>query len=277
MTFLNNVQMKNAVPILTLINPELILENTSKSVRIISLVPSQTELLHYLGLENEVVGITKFCIHPKEWHQSKIRVGGTKQYKTEVIDDLHPTIILGNKEENDKTQVLALSEKYPVWISDIKTLEDAYQMILEVGALFQKKEKAEALVKELKAAFGNLPVIGSLTKAAYFIWRKPFMVAGNGTFIHEMMKIAGFENVFGHQDRYPQTELSDLAKHQPEVILLSSEPYPFKEQHLEEFRIACPEAQVILVDGELFSWYGNRLLDSAAYFKKLKEIISVKK
>ena len=267
--------MKNTAPILTLINPELIPENTSKSVRIISLVPSQTELLHYLGLENEVVGITKFCIHPKKWY--KTRVGGTKQYKMEVIDDLQPTIILGNKEENDKAQILALSEKYPVWISDIKTLEDAYQMILEVGALFQKKEKAEELVKELKAAFGSLPAIDSLTKAAYFIWRKPFMVAGNGTFIHEMMKVAGFENIFSDSARYPQIELSDLAKHQPDVILLSSEPYPFKEKHLEEFRAICPEAQVILVDGELFSWYGNRLLDSAAYFKKLKEMISAKK
>lgn len=277
MTFFSSIQMKNSAPVLRRINPELTPNNNSLPLRIISLVPSQTELLHYLGLEEEVVGITKFCIHPKKWHQSKTRVGGTKEYKMEVIDTLQPTIILGNKEENDKEQVLALSQKYPVWISDIQTLEDACQMILEVGALFQRKEKATILVTELEGAFGGLPTVNLPTKAAYFIWRKPFMVAGNGTFIHEMMKIAGFENIFQDKIRYPQIELKDLEKHQPEVILLSSEPYPFKEKHLEEFKMACPKAQIILVDGELFSWYGNRLLYSAAYFKKLKKMISVKK
>lgn len=269
--------MKSETSILTQINPELKRSTTVSLLRIVSLVPSQTELLHYLGLENEVVGITKFCIHPKEWHQSKTRVGGTKQYKIPVIDNLEPTLILGNKEENDKKQILTLAQKYPVWISDIKTLEDAYQMILEVGELVQKQEKAEELVLRLKKAFLELPSFGSPVKAAYFIWRAPFMVAGKGTFIHEMMKIAGFENIFKDKERYPQIELNNLSERKPQVILLSSEPYPFQKKHLEEFRNTCPEAQIILVDGELFSWYGNRLLHSAAYFKQLQTSLFYKK
>ncbi len=269
--YVNNCDSMNSkTTILTHINPELRLSSDAPSLRIISLVPSQTELLHYLGLESEVVGITKFCVHPKEWHQSKNRVGGTKQYKMEVIDNLQPTLILGNKEENDKEQILTLAQKYPVWISDIKTLEDAYQMILEVGILIQKTEKAEKLVLQLKKSFLQLSSFDSSIKAAYFIWKAPFMVAGKGTFINEMMQVAGFENVFKDQERYPQVELRDLSKRQPKVILLSSEPYPFKEKHLEEFKSACPKAQIILVDGELFSWYGNRLLHSATYFKELQ-------
>ena len=237
--------------------------------RIISLVPSQTELLYYLGLDNEVVGITKFCVHPTHWYKTKTMIGGTKQYKLEIIDRLQPDLIIANKEENDKKQIEDLSQKYPVWISDIKTLDDAFNMILEIGMLLDKEDKAKNLAKILKMRFSAL----NFTKKhriAYFIWRKPYMIAANDTFINEMLKVAGYENVFESLSRYPEISLDQLKEKNLDIIFLSSEPYPFKEKHFDDFRKACPNAIIKLIDGELFSWYGNRLLKSADYFEELK-------
>ena len=233
--------------------------------RIISLVPSQTELLHYLGLEDEVVGITKFCVHPESWRQTKKIIGGTKQYHFDRIAALNPDLIIGNKEENSQIEIEKLALKYPVWLSDILTLEDAFDMILKIGVLVNRVEKSEKLVADLKNAFAKLKVKRT-QKAAYFIWRKPYMIAANDTFINEMLKIAGFENVFADKKRYPAITLAELSETQPEVILLSSEPFPFQEKHFEEFQKACPNATILLADGELFSWYGNRLLESAERF-----------
>jgi ABC-type Fe3+-hydroxamate transport system substrate-binding protein len=237
--------------------------------RIISLVPSQTELLHYLGLEEQVVGITKFCVYPKHWHKIKTKVGGTKQYNLETIKSLQPDLIVANKEENDKEQIEMLSKNYPVWISDIKTLTDALDMIVSVGQLVNKKIPALDLAKILKIQFSALQ-FDTKPKVAYLIWRKPYMVAANDTFIHEMLTIAGYENVFSLASRYPQITLEELGKRQPDLIFLSSEPYPFKEKHFEEFKAHCPNAKVLLVDGELFSWYGSRLLNTPSYFMELR-------
>ena len=101
-------------------------------LRIISLVPSQTELLHYLALDKEVIGITKFCVHPTSWFKNKTRVGGTKQYHFDRIEALSPNLIIANKEENDKEQIFKLAESYPVWVSDIKNLKDAYERIQSI-------------------------------------------------------------------------------------------------------------------------------------------------
>lgn len=241
--------------------------------RIVSLVPSQTELLHFLGLNEEVVGITKFCVHPGEWFRNKTRVGGTKKVKTEVIAKLQPDLIIGNKEENEQSQIKFLAERYPIWMSDIQTMPDALQMIGAVGSLVGKEESAKLLVKKINAEFNawkqeySTPIF----RAAYFIWREPYMVAAANTFIHELLQFAGFDNVFVNQNRYPTIELDQLSEAAPEVILLSSEPYPFKNKHFEEFKRVCPKAVIKIVDGELFSWYGSRLLQSVAYFRRLRE------
>lgn len=235
--------------------------------RIISLVPSQTELLHYLGLETEVVGITKFCVHPEKWFRSKQRIGGTKTYHLDRIDALQPDLIIANKEENDQAQVELLAQKYPVWISDIKNLGDALDMINRVGTLVGKSSKADILVQNIQEQFVNLATRATLQTAVYFVWREPYMVAGGDTFINEMMRFAGFQNLLENQPRYPEITLDQLAKMNPDAILLPSEPFPFKEKHLAEFQRICPNAAVQLVDGELYSWYGNRLLDAAKAFK----------
>lgn len=236
--------------------------------RIVSLVPSQTELLYDLGLDEEVVGITKFCIHPESWFRQKKRVGGTKTLNLDAIAALEPDLLIGNKEENERAQIETLQSLYPVWMSDVQTLEAAADMIGRIGELVGKAATAQALSQNIRRSFDALSTLETL-ETAYFIWRKPYMVAAADTFIDDMLKRAGFANVFGHLERYPEVDIPMLREARPAVILLSSEPYPFKEKHIKELRRECPNAAVCLVDGELFSWYGSRLLRSAAYFRTL--------
>ncbi|TXB60090.1 ABC transporter substrate-binding protein [Phaeodactylibacter luteus] len=238
--------------------------------RIISLVPSQTELLSYLGLGERVVGITKFCVHPQAWYRSKVRVGGTKQVHFDRISALDPDLILANKEENTREMVEALAEDYPIWVSDVDNLDTALQMIGQIGKIVGKGNEAAALAKQVQEGFGRLRQEGEPPlRAAYLIWERPLMVAGGGTFIDDMLCRAGFENVFRGQPRYPESSLESLSELAPDVVLLSSEPFPFRQQHIAAYRKALPEAAILLADGELFSWYGSRLLDSPAYFAKL--------
>lgn len=243
--------------------------------RIISLVPSQTELLYDLGLADEVVGITKFCIHPDEWFHKKTHVGGTKKIDFEKIKQLKPDLIIGNKEENEKGQIEQLMKDYKVWMSDIYTLEDALNMIVQVGTLVGKPQEAVNLKLQIQSQFNafnfKLSTLNSKLNVAYFIWRKPFMVAGNNTFINDMLNRCGFNNVFAssNSERYPEVSLQQIAETKPPMIILSSEPYPFREKHIQEFQSVCPDSKIILVDGELFSWYGSRLLYAPSYFENI--------
>lgn len=236
-------------------NREILLPEFPK--RIISLVPSQTELLYYFGLSEEVVGQTLFCIHPKEMHKTKPRVGGTKKLNIEKIESLMPDLIIGNKEENDQGQIEYLMNKFPVWMSDITTMNDAYQMIDSIGNIIGKKAQAELLLTKIKL---NFEKIDCLIKrpAVYLIWQKPWMAAGSDTFISSMMDCLGYQNLV--KGRYDEFTLEDLAELNPEVILLSSEPFPFKEKHQLELQKLLINIEIKLVDGEIFSWYGSRML-----------------
>lgn len=240
--------------------------------RIISLVPSQTELLHDLGLGDRVVGITKFCIHPDAWFRSKARVGGTKQVDLDKVRALKPDLIIGNKEENSQEDIEALEQEFPVWMSDVRNLTHALHMIVAIGGLTGTYDQADDLANRILAVFLPLQLLPRSGSAAYFIWRDPLMVAGGDTFISDMMHRAGFTNAFAHRkERYAEISPAELAAADPDVILLSSEPYPFAEKHLIEFNMICPGTPVKLVDGELFSWYGSRLLRSPAYFNGLRQ------
>jgi len=240
-----------------------------KYSRIISLVPSQTELLYHVGLETEVVGITKFCIHPQKWFREKVRIGGTKNVNFEKINALAPDLIIANKEENVKEQVEQLAEKYDVYISDINNLEDALLMINDVGNLTGQSKNALDLNEKIRDGFEKLEAISSRKRkisAAYFIWKDPWMVAAGQTFINDMMRYAGLRNVFSNLERYPIISMDDLQQQNPEMILLSTEPYPFKEKHQTEMERLFPGKNIRIVDGEMFSWYGSRLLKSVEYF-----------
>jgi ABC-type Fe3+-hydroxamate transport system substrate-binding protein len=248
--------------------------------RIISLVPSQTELLYTLGLDAQVVGITKFCIQPTSWFRQKTRVGGTKDIRPDIIRALQPDLIIANKEENDQAQVEELMQHYPVWVSDVKTLSDALQMIRLVGQITSREPQALSLTEEIDRRFaalsspgpGQAPGSDHSPRTAYFIWRRPWMVAGGDSFIQHMLQTAGLTNIFGDQTRYPSIQLPALKDAGCELVLLSSEPYPFKEQHIAEIREVLPHAAIRLVDGEIFSWYGSRLLQAPAYLQELRSL-----
>ena len=241
-----------------------------KYSRIISVVPSQTELLSYLGLDEEVIGITKFCVHPEKWFKNKTRVGGTKNLNLKFIDQLSPDLIIANKEENVKEQIEELAEKYDVWITDVNNLNDAINMISDIGKLTNRIETASALALRIKADFEKLKNNFSDKRkvpTAYFIWKDPYMVAAGDTFINDMMPYCGLENIFFEKKRYPQISLEEIREKKCELLLLSSEPYPFKQKHKEEIQKQLPRIKIELVDGEMFSWYGNRLLKSVDYFQ----------
>ncbi len=242
--------------------------------RIVSLVPSQTELLFDLGLEGKVVGITKFCCHPADKVKNIAKIGGTKNFDVEKIKALRPDLIIGNKEENYKEGIETLQKDFPVWISDIVTLEDSLEMIQRVGELTHKEPEAFKICQQLSIQFDSLKSPSRRPRIAYFIWKKPYMIAASGTFIHEMLVKAGFLNVFDGLTRYPEISEADLQQAAPELIFLSSEPYSFREKHLLEFQEMCPSTHIMLVDGELFSWYGSRLLKSVAYFNELRDSLS---
>ncbi|MDQ3190092.1 MAG: helical backbone metal receptor [Bacteroidota bacterium] len=239
--------------------------------KIISLVPSQTEYLSDIGLNKEIVGITKFCVHPEEIFRSKTRVGGTKNIDFDKIKQLDPDLIICNKEENQKEQIEALMQLYPVWVSDIKTLEDAFEMMEITGKITGKETQALKLINEIKEQFLLLSPLNSIPlKVAYFIWKKPYMVAASDNFIDHLIEKCGLTNVFkDHPLRYPTISSLELNDYQPDLIFLSSEPYPFKENHIQEFKQLYPFADVKIVDGEMFSWYGSRLRLSPAYINDL--------
>lgn len=242
-------------------------------LRIISVVPSQTELLFDLGLDGEIVGVTKFCIHPADKVKHKTIVGGTKTLDLVKIHALKPTLILANKEENTRDQIEELQRHYVVHVTDITTLPDALSMIREVGALVGRSPEAETIAGQIDVSLCPSPAAPTRS-VTYFIWRKPYMVAAGDTFIHSMLEVAGFRNSFADRTRYPEITPADLEAVQPDLIFLSSEPYPFSAKHIAELQTICPLAQILLVDGELFSWYGSRLLRSSDYFRNLRNEIA---
>ncbi|MBC6110008.1 helical backbone metal receptor [Pedobacter fastidiosus] len=237
--------------------------------RIISLVPSQTELLFDLGLDKEIIGLTKFCIHPIEKFAERTKVGGTKKLNIDLIKDLKPDLIIGNKEENTQSDIEELAEHFPVWMSDIFNLDDAMKTISQIGALVDREPEASYLNHLISAGFNDLKTLALQhnidKKVVYLIWRKPFMVAGKNTFIDDILLSNGMTNVI-KQSRYPEISLDELKNTNCDLVLLSSEPYPFGEKHIDEIQTAMPNAKVMLVDGEMFSWYGSRLVKAVQYF-----------
>ena len=238
--------------------------------RIVSLVPSQTELLYDLGLDESIVGITKFCCHPTNWKFKKSKIGGTKAVDIEKIRRLQPDLIIGNKEENTQEDIAILETIAPVWISDVTTFDDALSLIVDLGELLGKQAKANQLVQEINTAFDQLVKIEPPLKVAYFIWDSPDFIAGKATFIDTMLSSCGFQNCC-KETRYPAWNDEFQT---PELVLLSSEPYPFKEKHVAKFQEKFPTAKVMFVDGEYFSWYGSRLRLAPDYFQQLIREVS---
>lgn len=259
--------------------------------KIISLVPSQTELLFDLGLDEEVIGITKFCVHPQNWLRTKTIVGGTKNINIEKIKSLQPTLIIANKEENVKEQIEELGKHFPVWVTDVNDLDTALRMIASIGEITGLTNTAQKVIEEIAVRFDQLsespfnqkPMSAAFTQkpktknlkhnTAYLIWKDPYMTAGGDTFISNMLHHAGFQNIFANQNRYPQVTMEQLYLAGCQLLLLSSEPFPFQQKHIDELQQQLPLTKILLVDGEMFSWYGSRLLKVPHYFAQLQQKI----
>ena len=241
--------------------------------RIVSIVPSQTELLCDLGLESSIVGITKFCVHPYHLKSVKAIVGGTKKVNYDKIRELNPDIIIANREENTLEIVGELRKICVVWVTNIITIEDNFKMISDFGQLFNCRTEATKWNDKLRFALSNFQEFikeKPFQKVAYFIWKNPYMVSGSDNFINEMLKLNHFTNIYESKGRYPEVEIEKLRQEgDPEIIFLSSEPYPFKEEDAFEIGRFTHHAKVIYVDGEMFSWYGSRMLKAFSYFRIL--------
>lgn len=243
--------------------------------RIVSLVPSQTELLFDLGQENRIVGVTKFCVHPYHFKTTKNIVGGTKQVHFDKIIALQPDLIICNKEENTKEIVEKLSNICTVWVTDIITLNDNLTMIEDFGKILNCRTESQKLIDKINHAhldFLSFINTKPIKKVAYFIWANPYMVAGSDNFINEMLRLNHFENIYNNKSRYPEIELKKIRlEGDPDFVLLSSEPFPFKDEHAFEIGRYTHHAKTVFVDGEMFSWYGSRILKAYNYFKQLHE------
>ncbi len=248
--------------------------NTSKILKIISLVPSQTELLYDLGLESSIVGITKFCIHPYHLKETKMIVGGTKNINLEKIKRLKPDIILCNKEENSKEIVDQCKQITKTHVSEIYDIQDSIDLIKTYGEFFFCKKEASKIIAEINfkwTGFKSFIADKETRKAAYFIWKNPWMVAANNTFINYLLELNNFDNIYKNKERYPEVEIKKMQlEGNPDLIFLSSEPYPFTEKHALELEEFIPNATILLVDGEMFSWYGSRLRYAFDYFIALQ-------
>lgn len=253
------------------IGNQYIFETTPR--RIVSIVPSQTELLYDLGLEDAIVGITKFCVHPIHFKRTKKIVGGTKNVHFEKVKELNPDVIIANKEENTKEIVEELSQICPVIVTDICSIEDNLQMILDFGKLFNRRIEAQKWFDKINFAYQDFKQFAKdkpSKKAAYFIWKNPHMVAGKDTFVNALLELNHFENIYKEKGRYPEVELKKIRlEGDPDLVFLSSEPYPFKDQDAFEIGRFTHHAKTIFVDGEMFSWYGTRLLKAFDYFKQI--------
>ena len=245
------------------------IEIKQKPQRVVSLVPSITYSLYRLGLDQEVAGITRFCKFPAGWKKTKSIIGGTKDIKTDRIAQLKPDLILANKEENTKEAVEELRKIAPVYVSDVFDMETNRQFIKDLAQIFDKndtgKEINEKIEQNLQSLAGYKPL-----KSIYFIWREPWMSVGGDTFINQMMQYAGFDNLLKNEKRYPVVEMENLQKLHPEMILLCSEPFPFKEKHQAEMQAFFPDAQVMIVEGEAFTWFGAYAEKAFEYFKQLR-------
>lgn len=253
---------------------ELVLNHPAQ--RIVSLVPSQTELLFDLGAGDQVAGLTKFCIHPKERVKEKIIVGGTKTLHLERIRALQPDLIIANKEENVKEQIETLREEFPVFTTDIVSLEDALKMIADIGKVCGKEREASELLKSIKTGITELEQDARQRpelSAIYLIWENPVMTVGGNNYIDSVMSKAGLQNLMSNRisgqeiQRYPEITIEEVKQLMPDLLLLSSEPFPFSERHIEKYAMLLPGIRIEQVDGEMFSWYGSSMLKAIPYLR----------
>jgi ABC-type Fe3+-hydroxamate transport system substrate-binding protein len=241
-------------------------------VRIVSLCPSLTELVFDLGRGDDLVGITRFCVHPADRVGAVEQVGGTKDPGIERIVELAPDLVLLNREENRIEDAEALEAAgVPCHASMPRTVEETAEMVRSIAAALDRPAEGEAIACDIEersarvraAAEGARPV-----RWAYLIWREPWMTVNRDTFVDALLGQAGGVNAFGDRpDRYPRITTAELVTADPDVVLLCTEPFPFQEKHVAELagETGFAPERFRIVDGEYLSWHGSRTPDGIDY------------
>lgn len=234
--------------------------------RIISLCPAITTTLFSIGLDKEIIGRTRYCLFPENKVEQLEVVGGTKDINLEKIRTLNPDLIIAEKEENTEEIVLQLEKEFPVYVFEVQSIEDNDRMIQDLGQLTNKETASARLREQILQALGSLPNLQG-KKVAYMIWQNPFMVVGDDTYINALLGAMNLVNPFtAVEGRYPVVTLEDLQQMDLDYLLLATEPFRFKERHVEKMASLLTTVQVSLIDGEMF-WYGVNMIDGANYLK----------
>jgi ABC-type hemin transport system substrate-binding protein len=239
-------------------------------MRIVSLVPSWTEYIVDLGLENALVGRTKFCVRPQTIQRIQV-VGGTKHFHVDRVEALKPDFVIACKEENTREQVEHCATFSQVLLTDVRSVEGAFMAMMHLAEQLDESESGERWCERIRLAWGN--PVSKRARAAYIIWKNPLMVAGRDTFIHDVMRWWGIVNACADVGggRYPTLEKVEFDSLKLDHVLLSSEPFPFNATHEAEFTTNGRLAKC--VDGEAFSWYGSRMYHAASYLKTLSHLL----
>jgi len=240
--------------------------------RIVSLVPSITETLCRLGLADALVGITVYCVEPREVVSTKIRIGGEKNPDLEKIRGLEPDLVIANIEENLRDHVETLrSWSIPVWVTYPRTVAEGIRLIADLGSVTGTEARATEMLGEIEPLYERVVTAAARRPPVavfYPIWRGPYMTINRDTYIHDMLRVCGGRNVFADRsERYPAVTLDEVAAQRPAVILLPDEPFRFRRAHLADFSgyadvPAVREGRIHLVDGKPFSWHGPRIADA---------------
>ncbi|MCX6118501.1 MAG: helical backbone metal receptor [Proteobacteria bacterium] len=242
-------------------------------MRIVSLVPSLTHLICEVGLRDYLVGCTNFCVDPPGLYRSVALIGGTKDPDLLQIQKLNPTHILANKEENNLqdiqfcSKIGRLFDYSPTSINEVPTMFDELAETLELPDLFDAmKNKLTSEIASLKGRKNR----GSKS-FIYLVWKNPLMAAGPSTYISSILEAAGFKNIIDDSSsRYPKLSIQDIQNLKPEVVFLSSEPYPFRQRDKMDMIIHIPESTSMeFIDGKLMSWFGARSANALSYVRTL--------
>ena len=235
-------------------------------MQIISLVPSITETLYALGLEEQLVAITRFCIYPEDRVKLKPKVGGTKNPKLEEILEFRPDLVMMNVDENRKEDADALRNKgIRLYVTFPNSIPETCEMLKELGGLLVVEEKTKQMISEILTYSHFQPPARKRT--LILIWRNPYMTVAPGTYVDSIASVFGFDNIIAPgQDRYPKLSAEQIVALDPDQVLFPDDPYPFRDRHVEEFRMRFPDMRCVRnnglawFDGSYFTWFGYRTL-----------------
>ena len=252
------------------------------NARIVCLVPSITELLFDLGLHSNIVGRTGFCIHPKDLVRKVSKVGGTKTIDAARIKRLRPTHLIVNIDENPRGLVEEIAKFVPhVVVTHPRAPRDNLDLYRLLGGIFSHEEQAEALCRRFEHAYDEVATIGASwprQKVLYLIWKAPWMTVSSDTYISRMLATVGWDTLAPNSNaRYPTVDLTPAFLAQVDFVLLSSEPYSFRERHCVEILDSLPErsrTRVALIDGAMTSWYGSRAIPGLTYLREFRQSLN---